>query len=124
MAFYDMKNSKKIRYIELHPLWGLFFIGLPFSIEVVSILLMRLNLPSINQNSKEKMAMTLLKDSQQGSDLASLDEYVLTGLDERLITRAVHLHEVVEDVDYRLPGLITGSVNAKTTPSLEESNYE
>ncbi|MBV1880150.1 MAG: hypothetical protein KUG82_00855 [Pseudomonadales bacterium] len=93
-------------------------------IEVVSILLMRLNLPSINQNSKEKMAMTLLKDSQQGSDLASLDEYVLTGLDERLITRAVHLHEVVEDVDYRLPGLITGSVNAKTTPSLEESNYE
>lgn len=68
--------------------------------------------------------MTLLKDSQQGSDLASLDEYVLTGLDERLITRAVHLHEVVEDVDYRLPGLITGSVNAKTTPSLEESNYE
>ena len=73
---------------------------------VTSLLLKQLDLPTVNEDAEERMKLTLLKDSQQGSELASTKEYVLNRLDEQLIARAIQAHGEVNSGDYQLPGSI------------------
>lgn len=78
--------------------------------ETIATLLRQLGLPPVNEDSRKQMTFTLQKDSQQGSDLASSGEYVLSALDEQLIARAIESHKVVNSLDYQLPGsIITAS---------------
>jgi len=86
--------------------------------ETIAMLLRQLGLPPLNEDSRKRMALTLQQDSQQGSDLASSGEYVLSALDELLITRAIESHEVVNSPDYQLPGSIMTIPEKKSNDAL------
>ena len=75
-------------------------------IDVVDQVLTKLGLPGVDGQSEQKMAVTLSKDSQQGSEMSSSGSYVLAPADENLISRALAAHAEIKSNDFILPQAI------------------